>query len=163
MKKVWFLAVPLLLGGIFLFLHKVQPTSITKPVLQVKQVESINTLDISDAVNKERVVRGLGALAINNELNSSAQDKCLDMQAKNYWSHNAPDGTEPWVFIHKYTKYIKAGENLAYGFATSADAVTGWMNSPGHKRNILDSAFTQVGYGICDFRGTKLIVQHFTN
>jgi hypothetical protein len=68
-----------------------------------------------------------------------------------YWAHIAPDGTTPWSFIDDagYV-YIKAGENLAYGFATSSGTVDGWMNSPGHRANILDEEFEEVGFGILD-------------
>jgi hypothetical protein len=73
------------------------------------------------------------------------------MIARNYWSHTTPDGQEPWVFIdNSGYDYSKAGENLAYGFATSSDAVGGWMNSPSHRANMLDTAFSDVGFGFAN-------------
>lgn len=110
------------------------------------------------ATNTERTNNGQGTLALNQQLNSAAQAKANDMVARNYWSHNTPDGQEPWVFVNNAGyKYLKAGENLAYGFSDSTATVTGWMNSPSHKANMLDSAFNEVGFGYAnsaDFNGS---------
>ncbi|MGB4758797.1 MAG: CAP domain-containing protein [Candidatus Saccharimonadales bacterium] len=100
------------------------------------------------STNQERSANGLGALALNAALNDAASAKALDMATRNYWSHNTPDGEEPWVFVNATGyQYKTAGENLAYGFATSADTVAAWMNSPGHRANILNSTYTEVGFG----------------
>jgi uncharacterized protein YkwD len=98
--------------------------------------------------NNQRAANGLAGLALNSKLNSAAQAKANDMVNRNYWSHNTPDGQEPWIFMDAAGyKYLKAGENLAYGFTDSDGTITGWMNSPSHKANMLDSAFTEVGFG----------------
>lgn len=98
--------------------------------------------------NAERSANGLAPLTLNSKLNSSATAKANDMVNKDYWSHNSPDGKEPWVFFDAAGySYQKAGENLAYGFATSSDTVVGWMNSLSHRANILDSQYTEVGFG----------------
>lgn len=100
------------------------------------------------ATNQERANNGLGPLTLNSKLNSSAQSKANDMVARDYWAHNTPDGQEPWIFFDAAGyQYQKAGENLAYGFGTSAATVTGWMNSPSHRANMLDSGYTEVGFG----------------
>jgi uncharacterized protein YkwD len=108
--------------------------------------------------NEERVVGGLGSLTLNSKLNSAAQAKANDMATRDYWSHNTPDGQEPWVFISNAGyDYKTAGENLAYGFDSSTEAVIGWMNSPGHKANIMNNGYTEVGFGIVDvpsYQGT---------
>src|SRR5690606_1752560 len=58
---------------------------------------------------------------------------------------------EPWVFINNAGyNYLRAGENLAYGFATSGDTISGWMNSPTHRNNMLDTAFVEVGFGFAN-------------
>lgn len=104
-----------------------------------------------NATNSQRVANGVGALAVNSQLNSAAQAKANDMVARNYWSHTTPDGQEPWVFIdNSGYQYTKAGENLAYGFATSGDTVDGWMSSASHKANMLDGAFSDVGFGFAN-------------
>lgn len=103
------------------------------------------------STNQQRSANGVGSLALNSQLNNAAQAKANDMVSRNYWSHNTPDGEEPWVFINNTGyKYLKAGENLAYGFPDSASTVNGWMNSPSHKANMLDGAFTEVGFGFAN-------------
>lgn len=100
------------------------------------------------STNQHRASSGLGALALNSLLNSAAQAKANDMVAKNYWSHTSPDGRQPWDFIVATGySYSMAGENLAYGALTSESTVQAWMNSPGHRANILKPEFTQVGFG----------------
>jgi len=104
-----------------------------------------------DGTNQQRVANGLGNLALSGTLNQAAQAKAADMAAKDYWSHNSPSGETPWTFISATGyAYHTAGENLAYGFTSPSDTITGWMNSPGHRANILNTSFTQVGFGIID-------------
>ncbi len=104
-----------------------------------------------DSTNSERAKNNLGSLALSNTLSQAAQAKANDMVARNYWSHTTPDGQEPWIFINQ-TGYLyeTAGENLAYGFGTSLEAVVGWMNSPGHRANILNATYSEVGFGIAN-------------
>jgi hypothetical protein len=71
------------------------------------------------------------------------------MAARDYWSHNTPDGQTPWSFITAAGyNYQTAGENLAYGFSTASDTVTGWMNSTEHRANILNGKFKELGVGV---------------
>lgn len=101
--------------------------------------------------NQNRTANSLAALSLDSRLNSAAQAKANDMVAKNYWSHTSPDGRQPWDFIVAAGySYSMAGENLAYGALTSADTVQAWMNSPGHRANILKAGFTQVGFGFAN-------------
>ncbi|HSX24296.1 MAG TPA: CAP domain-containing protein [Candidatus Saccharimonadales bacterium] len=101
-----------------------------------------------DATNSQREQNGASDLRINSQLMAAAQAKAKDMIARNYWSHTTPTGEAPWVFIDNAGyKYFKAGENLAYGFTDSNSTVTGWMNSASHRENLLDKAFTEVGFG----------------
>lgn len=103
------------------------------------------------ATNTQRSAAGVAGLANNAKLANAAQAKANDMVARNYWSHNTPDGQEPWIFVQNAGySYLKAGENLAYGFTSSDDTVTGWMNSPTHKANLLDSGFSEVGFGMAN-------------
>lgn len=108
--------------------------------------------------NAQRSQNGEGSLTLNTMLNQAAQAKANDMAARDYWSHNTPDGQTPWTFITAagYT-YQTAGENLAYGFATAGDTLTGWMNSPEHRANILNTTYHDVGFGIvniANYQGT---------
>lgn len=100
------------------------------------------------STNEQRLKAGDNPLKLNTQLTSAAQTKAQDMVTRNYWSHNTPDGGPPWIFIlNAGYQYQKAGENLAYGFPTVNDTITGWMNSPTHRANLLDSNFMDVGFG----------------
>lgn len=107
--------------------------------------------------NVQRQENKLAALTLNPSLSQAAQAKANDMISRNYWSHTTPDGKEPWVFIDQTGyQYQAAGENLAYGFTTSNGTVSGWMNSPGHRANILNGGYSEVGFGIAnspDYQG----------
>jgi cysteine-rich secretory family protein len=101
--------------------------------------------------NAQRASNGESALNLNSQLDAAAQAKANDMVAQDYWSHDTPEGTPPWVFItNAGYQYSTAGENLAYGFDNSDDTVTGWMNSAEHRANILNSAFVDVGFGFAN-------------
>jgi uncharacterized protein YkwD len=101
--------------------------------------------------NAQRGANGRPGLALRSELNQAAQAKANDMATRNYWSHLTPEGAQPWIFLDQVNySYTKAGENLAYGFLTSTDTIAGWMNSPAHKDNMLDSDFTEVGFGFAN-------------
>lgn len=120
------------------------------------------------ATNAQRASNGLGPLTLNSKLDSSAQAKANDMVSRDYWSHNTPDGQEPWIFFDSAGySYQKAGENLAYGFSTSDATVVGWMNSPSHRANILDTSYTEVGFGFANstnFVGSgeeTIVVAHY--
>lgn len=103
------------------------------------------------ATNAQRSANGVGTLTLNSTLNSAAQTKANDMVARDYWSHQTPDGLQPWVFItNTGYQYLAAGENLAYGFSNSNATVTGWMNSPSHKANLLSTNYTEVGFGMAN-------------
>jgi uncharacterized protein YkwD len=111
----------------------------------------MSTSSLLSNTNAQRAANGLGALAINSLLNQAAQNKANDMVTRDYWSHNTPDGQTPWTFVVAVGySYQTAGENLAYGFTSASDALTGWMNSPGHRANILNTSFSQVGFGVAN-------------
>lgn len=109
------------------------------------------------STNQNRSASGLVQLTLHGSLNSAAQAKANDMVAKNYWSHTSPDGRQPWDFITAAGySYSMAGENLAYGALTSESTVQAWMNSPGHRANILKPEFRHVGFGYAnsaDYQG----------
>ena len=101
--------------------------------------------------NAERGAAGLTALQNNGALNNAAQAKAQHMIDNDYWAHVAPDGTTPWYFFGLYGySYLTAGENLAFGFATSSGVTAGWMASPSHRDNILTAAYEEVGFGIAN-------------
>jgi uncharacterized protein YkwD len=135
---------------------------VTKPFNVVK-VE-INVNDLWLEVNDYRVSKGLNALALSPGLNTSAINKCNDMVERDYWSHNTPDGKEPFDFF--IIDFYMGGENLAYGFDKSNEVVEGWKNSPLHNENLLIPTYDKVGYGVCDSNNylgggeETIVVQH---
>lgn len=101
--------------------------------------------------NSQRANNSVGALALNGQLNAAAQAKANDMATRNYWSHNTPEGSPPWIFVDAQGyAYQKLGENLAAGFSSEQSTVAGWMASQPHKENLLDPAFSNVGFGFAN-------------
>ena len=98
--------------------------------------------------NDYRARSDLPALTLNDDLTRAAQAKAESMIANDYWSHVAPDGTTPWYYFQKVGySYSVAGENLAYGFSTSDQIITAWMNSVEHRDNVLGN-YQDIGFGI---------------
>lgn len=125
-------------------LHNLQQTGAASVLAYATNVTQH---DLHSLTNQERTAHGLPHLSSNSLLIQAAQAKAEHMIANNYWAHVAPDGTTPWYFFEQAGyNYINAGENLAYGFLTSSGAVKGWMDSPGHKANILGD-YKEVGFG----------------
>lgn len=145
--KVYWPYVPMLLvvaGGLLLnsWLGRSQVHGVLSYATEISSQKLLET------TNVQRSSDGKAALQINDQLTAAAQTKANDMATRNYWSHTTPDGSAPWVFIQKAGySYQKAGENLAYGFNSSSDTVAGWMNSKSHRENLLDPAYSEVGFG----------------
>lgn len=119
-----------------------------------------------ELTNQERVSNGIAPLTLNNQLSQAAWQKAQDMFSKNYWAHNAPDGRVPWVFItDSGYQYIYAGENLARDFDDSRGVVSAWMESSGHRQNILSSNYQDIGFAVVNGKlngkETTLVVQLF--
>lgn len=118
---------------------------------------STSKSSLLNETNEKRTSDNLHNLNLNSALSAAAQAKADDMADKNYWSHVSPSGEQPWQFIEQSGyKYSKAAENLAYGFSSSKDTVNGWMNSSEHRKAMLDSDMTDVGFGIsnvADYQG----------
>lgn len=99
-------------------------------------------------VNAERTQRGLVPLTENWELSRVARWKSQDMKDARYFSHTSPTYGTPFQMIRAFgLSYRSAGENIAMGYATPAAVVEGWMNSAGHRANILNASYTQIGVG----------------
>lgn len=146
-KTYWPYLPLLLIVGIGLFINAAMSTR--SGVLGYATNMTANGLLANTNVQREQ--NKLSDLTINAALSEAAQAKANDMISRNYWSHTTPDGKEPWIFIDQTGyQYQAAGENLAYGFTSSTGAITGWMNSPGHRANILNSDYREVGFGIAN-------------
>lgn len=121
------------------------------------QVLTIPTLDSSVTAYEAEVVRlvnvaraqnGLAALSTNWELSRVARYKSQDMIDKHYFSHTSPTYGTPFEMMKAFgLTYRTAGENIAYGQRTPQEVVTAWMNSSGHRANILNASYTQIGVG----------------
>lgn len=111
--------------------------------------EAISVPNIIALTNQSRLDYGLNSLTENALLDKAAQAKADDMLAKGYFSHTTPDGQTPWSFINDAGyNYLMAGENLAVNFWEAENVEQAWMNSPGHKANILNKNFEEIGIGI---------------
>jgi uncharacterized YkwD family protein len=98
--------------------------------------------------NAERAKQGLAALKIDTELSKVARLKSQDMKDKNYFDHNSPTYGSPFDMMKKFgISYTSAGENIAQGQKTPEEVVEAWMNSQGHRENIMNSSFTHIGVG----------------
>ncbi|MBD7936228.1 sporulation protein [Cytobacillus sp. Sa5YUA1] len=103
---------------------------------------------VLDLTNKERANAGLPALELDVELSNVAREKSRDMQAKGYFDHNSPTYGSPFDMMKQFgISYTSAGENIAQGQQTPEEVVQAWMNSQGHRENILNSSYTHLGVG----------------
>ena len=99
-------------------------------------------------VNEHRRANGLSDLSYDWELSRVARIKSQDMKDKGYFAHNSPTYGSPFNMMKNFgIKYRSAAENIARGYATPKAVVDGWMNSSGHRANILNSTFTHIGVG----------------
>ncbi|OIK14776.1 CAP domain-containing protein [Bacillus sp. MUM 13] len=104
--------------------------------------------EVVDLTNAERTKQGLKPLAVDTELSKTARLKSQDMKDKNYFDHNSPTYGSPFDMMKKFgISYKYAGENIAMGQPTPKEVVTAWMNSEGHRANILNANFTHIGVG----------------
>lgn len=103
---------------------------------------------VVELVNQERAKVGLKALSVDSKLQTMAQDKAIDMFKNNYFDHTSPTYGTPFEMMKTYgISYRAAGENIAKGQSSPAQVMKSWMNSSGHKANILSSNFTAIGVG----------------
>lgn len=113
-------------------------------------------------INAQRTKNGLTALKIDNEVQRVARIKAQDMVNNNYFSHNSPTYGSPFDMLKSFKiSYRTAGENIA-GNSSNSGAVNAWMNSEGHRKNILNSAFNYTGLGVVNSpKYGKIYVQMF--
>ena len=118
--------------------------------------------EVFDLINKQRTQNGLSPLKENSELQRVARIKAQDMVNNNYFSHTSPTYGSPFDMIKSFKiSYNTAGENIA-GNSSNSSAVTAWMNSPGHRANILNGSFNQTGIGVVTgSKYGKIYVQMF--
>jgi uncharacterized YkwD family protein/spore coat assembly protein SafA len=105
--------------------------------------------EVARLVNAERAKAGLPALKINWQLSRVARHKSADMAERGYFSHYSPTYGTPFHMMENFgLRFSAAGENIAYGQRTPAEVMRDWMNSPGHRNNIMSRSYTEIGVGL---------------
>lgn len=140
-----------------------QPTPTTKPSENNGNTTLKNYTDkVLQLVNAERAKAGLSAFNTNSTLTAAANKRAQETVQS--FSHTRPNGTKFSSVLQEYgISYRTAGENIAYGQRSPEEVVTGWMNSPGHRANILNGNFNKIGIGVYQSNGTLYWSQLFTN
>ncbi|NWK70831.1 serine protease [Bacillus paramycoides] len=127
--------------------NETQKPAEQKPAEEAKSLSEFEQR-VVELTNAERTKQGLPALQIDTELSKVARIKSEDMQKNNYFDHNSPTYGSPFDMMKKFgISYKSAGENIAQGQRTPEEVVQAWMNSAGHRANILNSGFTHIGVG----------------
>jgi uncharacterized YkwD family protein len=103
---------------------------------------------VIDLTNQQRMQNGLPALKADKQLSGVADKKANDMEQNHYFSHTSPTYGSPFDMMRDFgVSYKSAGENIAEGQQSAQDVVNAWMNSEGHRKNILNPDFTNIGVG----------------
>lgn len=123
---------------------------------------TVDELETFKLINEQRTAAGLSALQIDNELQNVARIKANDMVDNNYFSHTSPTYGSPFDMIKNFgISYKTAGENIA-GNSSNSKAVDAWMNSEGHKANILNKSYNYTGLAVVNSpKYGKIYVQMF--
>ena len=139
----------------------IEPASRTS----AREASDITAESILAAMNQHRAKHELGPLQAEVRLTSAAEDRMRDMEDLGYWGHESPEGRSPffWVRYRAY-RFTLVGENLARGYETASVLVDSWMDSPGHRDNILGADYRDVGIAIIEggttgrFPGRSVVV-----
>lgn len=118
--------------------------------------------EVVELVNQERAKNGLSALTTDKTLMDAAQKRAVETNTS--FSHTRPSGQNFSTVLSEFgISYRSAGENIAYGQKTPEDVVNAWMNSSGHRANILNSSYTTIGVGCYKSGNTYYWSQLFIN
>lgn len=143
------------------------PTTPTPPATETPSTSGLSAMEseVVRLVNIERQKEGLQPFTTSSELSKVARVKSEDMATKNYFSHTSPTYGSPFEMMKSFgVKYNTAGENIARGQLTAQSVVNGWMNSSGHRANIMNPSFNKIGVGLAkSSNGTNYWTQMFTN
>ncbi|HYK71622.1 MAG TPA: CAP domain-containing protein [Pseudoneobacillus sp.] len=127
-----------------------QPTTTTTQPTTTQTTSTLSAYEqkVVDLTNQERTKIGAPALKVDVALSKMARDKSQDMATNNYFSHTSPTYGSPFDMMKQYgITYRYAGENIAMGQKTPEEVVQAWMNSEGHRKNMLNPNFTHIGVG----------------
>lgn len=119
--------------------------------------------EIINLVNQERKKNNLNPLIKNWQLSRTARIKSEDMATNNYFSHTSPTYGSPFNMLTDFNiKYQAAAENIAYGQTSAEEVMNSWMNSSGHRANILNPNYNQIGVGVArNNKGVYYFTQQF--
>lgn len=126
--------------------------------ITVPNIDDVKALEneVIRLTNAQRAKHGLQPLQANWELSRVARYKSQDMVNKNYFSHNSPTYGSPFRMMENFgLRFSAAGENIAMGQQSAQQVVNAWMNSPGHRSNILSSTYNQIGVGLAKDRNGR--------
>lgn len=133
--------------------------------ISVPNIDSVKALEneVIRLVNVERSKNGLAPLTANWQLSRIARYKSKDMANLHYFSHTSPTYGSPFTMIQSFgIKFSSAGENIAMGQNGPTSVMNAWMNSPGHRSNILSPSYTEIGVGFAtSSNGTCYWTQQF--
>lgn len=136
------------------------PEVIAPSISGMSQIET----EVVRLVNVERQKEGLSPLTTSSEFSNVARKKSEDMAIKGYFSHTSPTYGSPFDMMKTFgIKYNTAGENIAKGQISAESVMKAWMNSSGHRDNIMNPSFNKIGVGMYEKNGTKYWTQMFTN
>jgi uncharacterized YkwD family protein len=114
---------------------------------RMKSVKSVES-QVIDLTNQERQKAGLAPLQLDWQLSRVARYKSSDMRDTGYFAHRSPQYGSPFDMMKSFNvQYSSAGENIAVGQTSPEQVVSEWMNSPGHRKNILKGTYTYIGVG----------------
>lgn len=115
--------------------------------------DEITAATVTALMNEQRAEAGVGPLRLDSRLTRAAESRMQDMIDGEWWSHQSPDGTSPFVWMTAASyNYVAAAENLAAGFETARLLVDSWIESPGHRANILNPMYADCGIAIIEGR-----------
>lgn len=143
-------------------LASILPTSLPSvspsPIAPASTKDKITTMEdeVTSLINRERTRAGCGTVKTDERMRAAGRAHSADMANNDYFSHTGRDGSS---FVDRlaragYPKEGAAGENIAYGYSTAQAVVNGWMNSDGHRRNILNCSAKSTGVGLA-YRGSR--------
>ena len=118
--------------------------------------------EVLELANEERKAQGLEPLEFSVEVSEVARAKSHDMADSNYFDHQSPNYGSPFEMMQTFgVDYRAAGENIAMGQRSPEEVMNGWMNSEGHRKNIMHDQFTHLGVGYVEKNGTTYWTQMF--
>jgi uncharacterized protein YkwD len=121
------------------------------------RADALDVRHIVALTNESRHQAGLPPVVVDERLMAAAQAKLFDMLKQDYFDHRTPDGRQPWTFMQAAGyRYQAAAENLAKGFDSETELQRAWMRSRGHRANILNPLFTEIG--VADANGIVVVM-----